>query len=546
MPRSLILRRPAPALVERYRREGFWIDRTLGAELEAGLIRNAAIPYKVWSDIRPFDGKMGDIHDRARRIAAAMRDMGVGPGDIVSFQLPNWIEAVETFIATMFLGAISVPIVQIYGHKELAFVLAQTQAKVHVTTNRFRHLDYRAMMEGMRTDLPVLEHVIYIDDQWDKLSAHAPLAAIHEGDPDAPAVIGYTSGTTSDPKGAIHTSRSTLAEIRQRHCNAIGDDSPVPLNPPKGHDEWLVASPVAHVSGLQTAVLLPILLDRRVNLIDRWDIDAVLDVLEKENLSLGAAANFFFNSVINHPQFRPEHLRHMKYITSGGSPVPRAFGEQCEALGILLVRAYGSTEHPTAFGSAFVDPVEKRIGTDGRLVGGVDVELRDFDGNRVPVGSPGEIYTRGPDMFVGYVDASLNDEAIDADGWFRTGDIGILDADGYYTITDRAKDIIIRGGENISAAEVEDSLCKMPGIVEVAAVAAPDDRMGERVCAFLKLADGLAQPTMEAIRAHLTKVGLARQKWPEEVRVIDEFERTASGKIKKFRLREDLRAASAS
>ena len=541
MARRFDLRHPAPALVERYRAAGLWIDRTLGQELEAGLIRNASVRYKVWSDIRPFEATYQEIHERARRIARGFAQIGVGPGDVVSFQLPNWIEAVETFLAAMFVGAVAVPIVQIYGPKELEFVLRQTGAKLHVTTHAFRNLQYRPTMERLEPLLPELKHVVYIDDEWDALLACDPLAQVQAGDPDAPAIIGFTSGTTADPKGAIHTSRSVLAEIHQRHRGEPGDGRSAPLNPPKGFDAWLTASPVAHVSGLQTAVLLPILLDRRAALIDRWDVDAVLDALVEGDLFLAAAATFFFNSMLSHPKFRPEHLRHMKYVVSGGAPVPRAFGELCESKGIKLVRGYGSTEHPTVFGSAFDDPVDKRIGTDGRILAGVDVELRDAAGRPVPMGEPGEIFSRGPDLFAGYTDPSLNAAAFDVDGWFCSGDVGVMDADGYVTITDRTKDIIIRGGENISAAEVEEALCKLDGVIEVAAVAAPDERYGEHVCAFLRCRAGWAGPSLEEVRRHLSGVGIAKQKWPEELRVVDDFDRTASGKIQKFALRDRLR-----
>ena len=166
----------------------------------------------------------------------------------------------------------------------------------------------------------------------------------------------------------------------------------------------------------------------------------------------------------------------------------------------------------------------------------------DERGHDVEVGAPGEILTRGPDRFAGYTDPTLTDEAIDADGWFRTGDVGVLDAEGYLTITDRVKDIIIRGGENVSAAEVEQLLAHMPGVAEVAVVAAPDERLGEHGCAFFRMQPGNDPPDLDSVRAHLAAAGLARQKWPEELRVVDELPRTASGKVQKFVLRERLRA----
>jgi acyl-CoA synthetase (AMP-forming)/AMP-acid ligase II len=211
-------------------------------------------------------------------------------------------------------------------------------------------------------------------------------------------------------------------------------------------------------------------------------------------------------------------------------------------MGISLIRAYGSTEHPSVTGAAFEDPLEKRIGTDGRALAGVEIQIRGASGKVLPSGIPGEIHTRGPELFVGYVDASLNAAAFDNDGWFCMGDVGVMDEDGFLTITDRTKDIIIRGGENISAAEVEDALCRMDAVMEAAAVAAPDARMGEHVCAFVRTVPGHAVPSLDEVRRHLTNFGLAKQKWPEEIRTVDDFERTPAGKIKKFALRDKLRA----
>jgi acyl-CoA synthetase (AMP-forming)/AMP-acid ligase II len=214
-------------------------------------------------------------------------------------------------------------------------------------------------------------------------------------------------------------------------------------------------------------------------------------------------------------------------------------------MGISIIRSYGSTEHPSTTGATHDEPRVKRNTTDGRPLPGVEIRLVDEQGQDVPAGTPGEILSRGPDRFVGYVDASLTPEVLDADGWYRTGDIGVLDADGWLTITDRKKDIIIRGGENVSAAEVEELLVRLPGVAEVAVVAAPDPRMGERVCAVFRMQDGGAAPTVEAMRRHLDAAGLARQKWPEQIERVDDFPRTPSGKIKKVVLRADLRVRGA-
>jgi acyl-CoA synthetase (AMP-forming)/AMP-acid ligase II len=217
----------------------------------------------------------------------------------------------------------------------------------------------------------------------------------------------------------------------------------------------------------------------------------------------------------------------MRYIGLGGAAVPAAVADRATKLGISIVRMYGSTEHPSITGCVHDDPLEKRAGTDGHPLLGCELRLAD----------DGEIESRGPDCFAGYTDPQLTAAVFDEHGWYRTGDIGVLDADGFLSITDRKSDVIIRGGENISAAEVEGVLARIDGVLECAVVAAPDARLGEHACAFVR---GTA-PTLETVRETMATAGLARQKWPEEIRSIDEFPRTPSGKIQKFLLRTQLR-----
>jgi acyl-CoA synthetase (AMP-forming)/AMP-acid ligase II len=234
----------------------------------------------------------------------------------------------------------------------------------------------------------------------------------------------------------------------------------------------------------------------------------------------------------------------MSRIGLGGAPVPAAVTERMTELGISAVRSYGSTEHPSTTGSRHEDAIEKRCYTDGRPLLGCELRIVE-DGRELEVGIPGEILSRGPDCCIGYTDPSLTAAGFDPDGWYSTGDVGIIDAEGYLTIVDRMKDIIIRGGENISALEVEELLLRSPGVSEAAVVAAPDARLGEHACAFLRLAPGSSPPDLESAKVHLREAGLARQKWPEELRLVEEFPRTASGKVQKYVLRDMLRGEAA-
>ncbi len=275
------------------------------------------------------------------------------------------------------------------------------------------------------------------------------------------------------------------------------------------------------------AVLIPVLEGAAIDLCDVWDPTRVLELMKSDGLSIGGGPPYFFTSLLDHPDFTDEHLRHIKTAGLGGSSVPAAVARRLGDLGIHVFRAYGSTEHPSITGTPHDGPPEKRLFTDGIPRPGVEIRLAD----------DGEIFSRGPDLCLGYTDDALTERAFDADGWYHTGDIGVVDDDGYLTITDRKSDIIIRGGENISALEVEEVLLALPAVAEAAVVAATDARLGEHAVAVVRVKPGQAVPTLEELRAHFEQVGIARQKWPEELRVVDDFPRTASGKVQKYLLR---------
>ncbi|HEY1740892.1 MAG TPA: AMP-binding protein, partial [Acidimicrobiia bacterium] len=362
-----------------------------------------------------------------------------------------------------------------------------------------------------------------------------PVAGAAPADADDVCVLAYTSGTTSDPKGVMHTHRTLLAEL-PHITQWIAPGAPN-----------LMGSPVTHATGMLGAVLGPMDLGENIHLIDRWDPDHALDVMLEAGIGAGTGASVFLASLIDNPRFTAAHAQLIRGVGLGGAPVPTALAERAAAKGIRLIRAYGSTEHPSITGGQYDDPDPQRNGSDGRPLDGVEMRLVDDDGNPVATGQAGEIVSRGPDLSMGYTDPALTVAMFDADGWYRTGDMGVLDGDGYLTITDRLNDVIIRGGENISAAEVEAAIASMPHVVEVAVVAAPDARLGEHACAFVRVAPHDADDAMACdlatITAHLQEIGIARQKWPEEMRVVDDFPRTASGKIRKVDLRAQLRQA---
>lgn len=534
-------------LTRRYRAEGFWTDDTLGHVLDGSLRARPELPFRIWSDVHPFSGTVGDVHHLARRVAGGLAARGVKAGDVVAFQLPNWIEAAAVFWGVSLLGAIVVPIVHIYGAREVGYILRESGARAHVTADRFGSLDYLGALAEVRPALPDLELVVTVGETsgghspFGELVAEAPLRRPSDVDPDGPAVIGYTSGTTANPKGVIHSHRTLLAEVRQLTAPAPGQ-----LRGTDDERATLMGSPVSHATGMLGGLLSPVVAGRPIHLIDRWDPAAALVAIVEGDLSCGGGATYFLTSLLDAPDFGPEHLARIRHVGLGGAPIPAAVADRAHALGISLVRAYGSTEHPSVTGCAHGDPVDKRLHTDGRAMPGVEIRVVDDSGRPVAPGRAGPIWSRGPELFVGYTDPALTRAAVDGEGWYATGDVGVLDGEGYLTITDRTADIIIRGGENISAAEVEELVACMPGVAEVAVVAAPDPRFGERVCAFVRPAPvtGPAEPTpdLATVRAHLGAAGLARQKWPEEIRLVEDFPRTPSGKVKKFVLRQQVRS----
>jgi len=337
---------------------------------------------------------------------------------------------------------------------------------------------------------------------------------------DTPALVAFTSGTTRDPKGVIHSHRTIGFEARQ-----LSDLAP-PGGPPP-----ITGAPVGHFIGMLNAFVCSLIRHEPVNLLDVWNPGEVLRLMREEGLGVSGGATYFVTSLLDHPDFGEEHLEFMPYIGMGGSPVPVAFTERASKLGIQVYRSYGSTEQPSITGSHIDEPEEKRLATDGIPLEGVEIKLDD----------EGQIFSRGPELFMGYTDPDLTKEAFDTDGWYRTGDVGVLDGDGYLTITDRISDVIIRGGENVSAQEIEELLLGLEAVAEVAVVAEPDPRLGERAAAVVRLRLGAEAPTLTVVQQHLARIGLARQKWPESIYEVTEFPRTASGKVQKFRLRQQLR-----
>jgi len=507
-------------LTRRYEREGWWTPDTLGELLSRHLAQAPDAGFWVHSDIRPYAGTFADVELRARRLAAGLRKRGVGPGDVIALQLPNWMEAAVVFWAATFLGAVVVPIVHFYGRRELGHILSTARPKVFITAREFGRMRFQP---DLAADVPIV--ALVGEDSFDELLADEPMTDVLTTDPAGPAVIAFTSGTTSNPKGVVHSHQTLGCETRQLLANY-----------PPDRGRQLTATPIGHFIGMLGAFLIPVLEGAPIDLCDVWDPGKVLKLMETEGLSIGGGPPYFVTSLLDHPDCTDAHRARFTTVGLGGSTVPAAVTRRLADMGFFVFRSYGSTEHPSITGSRPTAPEDKRLYTDGDPRPGVEIKLTE----------EGEILSRGPDLCLGYTDDELTRKAFDEDGWYHTGDIGVLDEDGYLTITDRKSDVIIRGGENISALEVEEVLLSMPAVAEAVVVAAPDERLGEHAAAVLRLRDGHAMPSLDEVRAHFKQQGVAIQKWPEELHQIppgEDYPRTASGKVQKFLVRQQVRSS---
>ena len=539
---------PRPSASRRAREvaAGHWRDRMLDSAF-----RQAAETYP--SRIAVADGgtvlTYGEALAKVRSVSRALRDLGVMSGDVVSWQLPNWLEAYVTHFAVVSIGAVSNPIVSIYRHHEVEFILREAGSRVVITPDTFRGYGYASMIDDIRGSLPLLEHAVVTrpgkagtEISFDDLMATDASAcdAPPSRTPDDPALLMFTSGTTARPKGAIHTHNTLDFEVQSmiEVFNLV--DSDVVFMP----------SPLTHMTGLGYGVQLAPALAAPLVLQDVWEPRKAMELIDSFRCSFTLLATPFLHSILQHPEQGSFDLTSMRVVASGGADVPAPLMREIRGrLRCTASRAYGSTEMPTLTTTGPSEPAEKGATTDGRPIGPAAFRLVDDHGKTVGPGEVGEVIATGPELFIGYLRAEDNQGAFTEDGWFHTGDLGSADADGYLTIHGRKKDIILRGGENISVTEVEHILLGHPSVRDIAIVAMPDPVMVERACAYVVPSTGMT-PTLEQLCEYLAERNLAKQKYPERLELIDELPRTPAGKVQKFALRakiaEQLRAASGS
>lgn len=486
---------------------------------------------------------LAELHAQGLRLAAALSAEGLHTGDVLAVQLPNSLEGVLLQRAAAALGAVFLPIVPIYGAAELREILRDADARMLVVPAMTRHGSAQALLDALdpsRT-LPGLWRTIVVGEtsgghalSWSTLTADVGSGAgivlpPSRAGADDPALLIYTSGTTAAPKGVQHSANTLLAESRtaaQRRAN--------PLTP------QLSPWPTGHIAGL-VVLLEHALRGRPTVLMDAWDPARAAVLVERFEIGASSGTPFHLSALLDAADTAGLALATLHDYLTGAAPVPSALVQRCVERGIATYRAYGLSEHPTVTLGWTDDALETRLHTEGSLSAGNRMRIVDDAGRDVPFGEDGEIATRGPECFIGYRDASLNRAAFLPGGWFLTGDIGHLDADGFLHITDRKKDIVNRGGEKISSREVEEALALLPQVAEAAVVGSPDSRVGERICAFVVWRDGNPL-ALDEVAAHFARLGKARQKTPERLEAIAVLPRNATGKINKQALRERLRS----
>jgi acyl-CoA synthetase (AMP-forming)/AMP-acid ligase II len=522
-----------------YRAAGYWRDETLA---DAARRACQAAPDRLLLIEGDRRLTRAEAWDAASRLAGFFRSRGLEPGDVVSFQLPNWIEAAVIALAARRCGLVLNPIPPIYRESEVGYILRDCGAKLVFVPQVFRKHDHQRMLEGLRSHLPSVRDVVVVRGDgptgasWHHALSLAParddeLPAI---DPAAAMVVMYTSGTTARPKGVLHSHYTFDYRVRSMaEAWSIGPS-----------DVVFMPSPVTHITGAYWAFDMPWVSGATSVLMDVWSPDEAIHTIERNRCTVTGGATPFLRQLLDTAAGRPAAMASLRVFFCGGTTVSADLIREAVQRypHCLCFRAYGSTEMPTTtLGIRHRAHADLGAETDGEVVPPTEVRIVDHDGADVAEGEEGEILVRGPEQLVGYVHPEDNDGAFDADGYFRMGDLGRRVHGRYLVITGRTKDIIIRAGENLSPKEVEDVLLTHAAVADVAIVAMPSRETGEKGCAFVVLRPGQTIDLAD-IRRFLEGAGLARQKFPEHLVTVDELPRVPSGKVSKGVLRARAKA----
>ncbi|MDT5362401.1 MAG: hypothetical protein QOC69_4163 [Mycobacterium sp.] len=541
--------RYSPQQIEYYYREGLWSTETVHDLLSLRVQEN---PDKVFATDGTRSLTYRELFDAGQRLAVGLHRQGLRRGDTAAVQLPNWVEFIQVLAALSRLGVVMVPIMPIYRHEDVNYVLSDADIQAVFTPAHFSKFDYLDMYLGLRREHPDLTIIVARPDSDAQAVVDADDAvftlqeleadtdddsALRELDdppgPDDPFVIVYTSGTTSRPKGCVHTFNTYCAGARAMVGPFGYTESDVQFGP----------SPIAHTTGLVTSVLLPMLTGAATHVMAKWDPARGIEEISRYGCTAAVTAPTFLHTLLSDYDAARHDLSSLRLWTCAGAPVPAAVVERAGTAlpNIKVLSLYGRSENLVTTTCSVTDDVSRALSSDGTAMPGAEVKIFDDSGCEVPRGVEGDIAYRGPAHMIEYLGNSAETAALfTQDGFSRSGDLGRMTADGYVRVTGRTKDIVIRGGMNISVREIEDHLAHHPALQAFSVVGMPDERLGERVCCFVVTASGHDTPTVEDLRDFLLDKGMPIQKTPERVVAVAVLPMTATGKVLKHELRKDI------
>jgi cyclohexanecarboxylate-CoA ligase len=499
--------------------------------------RAGATPdLRFLTDERARELTFGQFRQVAEEVAAGLAALGVGADDVVSWQLPTSIEAALLMAALARLGVRQNPILPMLRRNEVGLITRQVKSSWLIVPGTYRGFDHTQMADELVSLMPGDHRCTVLDTSTlGDASLRLPRADASTLPPptDPKGSVRwyyYSSGTTAQPKGAMHTDASVMASSNAQ-IERLGLCE---------RDMFAVPFPLAHIGGVMTLTSY-LRVGGGLLFIETFDpVDTPLVMAAHGTTVLGSATPFFHAFLAAQRRHGDAPLfTHLRQLQAGGAPITPELNAEClRVFGSPIYNQWGLTEFPAATSLGVGDPEEKFADTVGRMAPGCELKVVGLDGSAVPTGSEGELRVRGPQRLVGYVDTSLDRDAFDADGFFRTGDLGSIDAEGFVRITGRLKDIIIRNAENLSAQEIENVLAEHPSVADVAVIGLPDERTGERACAVVVLAPGADSLSIPDLAAHCITSGLAKQKIPEQLQIVTALPRNAMGKVLKQELRK--------
>lgn len=521
-----------------YRQQGLWGDASL-ADYWQQTAR--AMPDKIAVvDNHGASYTYSALDHAASCLANWMLAKGIESGDRIAFQLPGWCEFTVIYLACLKIGAVSVPLLPSWREAELVWVLNKCQAKMFFAPTLFKQTRPVDLILPLQNQLPQLQQIVGVDKLAPATSSlslsqiiadNTSLTTAITTHGDALAAVLFTSGTEGLPKGVMLTHNNILASERA-YCARLNLT---------WQDVFMMPAPLGHATGFLHGVTAPFLIGARSVLLDIFTPDACLALLEQQRCTCMLGATPFVYDLLNVLEKQPADLSALRFFLCGGTTIPKKVARECQQRGIKLLSVYGSTESSPHAVVNLDDPLSRFMHTDGYAAAGVEIKVVDDARKTLPPGCEGEEASRGPNVFMGYFDEpELTARALDEEGWYYSGDLCRMDEAGYIKITGRKKDIIVRGGENISSREVEDILLQHPKIHDACVVAMSDERLGERSCAYVVLKAPHHSLSLEEVVAFFSRKRVAKYKYPEHIVVIEKLPRTTSGKIQKFLLRKDI------